>query len=128
MRDPLSIGFDLGGTQVRAALVAGGVVRRRAAVLTDVAGGPNAVVGQFRALAAEICDGVDFTRIKAIGIAAPGPMDTQTGIVDHIPTLPGWNEFLSANGLHRSSCARRSLRTTALQRLRRMETWRRKRP
>jgi glucokinase len=93
MRDPLSIGFDLGGTQVRAALVAGGVVRRRAAVLTDVAGGPNAVVGQFRALAAEICEGVDFTRIKAIGIAAPGPMDTQTGIVDHIPTLPGWNEF-----------------------------------
>ena len=93
MGDRLSIGFDLGGTQVRGALVEDGRVLKRSAVLTDVAGGPNAVVEQFRALAAEVCQGVDFTRIGAIGIAAPGPMDTETGIVDHIPTLPGWNEF-----------------------------------
>ena len=39
MAEALSLGFDLGGTQVRAALVQNGTVMQRAAGLTDVAGG-----------------------------------------------------------------------------------------
>ena len=54
MDAPVSLGFDLGGTQVRAALVRGGQVIKRAAQRTDVGGGPEAVLEQFRQLADEV--------------------------------------------------------------------------
>lgn len=85
-----SLGFDLGGTQVRAALVKEGEIVRRAALRTDVSGGPEAVMAQFQRLASEVMDGA---AIGAVGISAPGPLDTVAGIVDHIPTLPGWEQF-----------------------------------
>jgi glucokinase len=93
MAEELSLGFDLGGTQVRAALVENGAVLQRAAGLTDVAGGPDAVMRQFKALAEEVSQGVDPSSIRSVGIAAPGPLDSVSGIVDHIPTLPGWDGF-----------------------------------
>lgn len=86
----VSLGFDLGGTQVRAALVQGGVILRRAAMPTDVAGGPLAVMAQFRALADQV---VGSEAVQAVGLAAPGPLDTETGTVLRIPTLPGWDGF-----------------------------------
>lgn len=93
MAEPLSLGFDLGGTQVRAALVQGGQVLKRAALRTDVAGGPEAVMHQFQALAGEVTEGFPAGTLQAVGIAAPGPLDTIAGVVDHIPTLPGWEQF-----------------------------------
>jgi glucokinase len=91
MPAPLSLGFDLGGTQVRAALVQGGQVLKRAVLRTDVAGGPEAVMRQFQALAGEVIAGA--AQPQAVGIAAPGPLDTVAGVVEHIPTLPGWEQF-----------------------------------
>ena len=85
----LALGIDLGGTQVRAALVAEGRIVRRAAQRTDVAGGPEAVMAQFAALAGELAAG----EISAVGVATPGPLDTVSGVVDHIPTLPTWDGF-----------------------------------
>lgn len=93
MPEALSLGFDLGGTQVRAALVSGGAVLQRVSALTDVAGGPDAVMRQFRQLADEVSIGVDSGLIRAVGISAPGPLDSISGVVDHIPTLPGWDGF-----------------------------------
>jgi glucokinase len=93
MQERLSLGFDLGGTQTRAALVSGREVVSRAAVATDVAGGPEAVIAQFIRLASDVSAGVDRSLIKAVGIATPGPLDTVSGVVDHIPTLPGWDQF-----------------------------------
>lgn len=93
MDDRLSIGLDLGGTQVRAALVRSGQVLRRLATPTDVTGGPDAVLGQFRQLVASICDGDEFAQVAAVGLAAPGPLDTVSGVVDLIPTLPRWEQF-----------------------------------
>ncbi len=93
MEAPLSLGFDLGGTQVRAALVRNGQVLKRAALRTDVAGGPEAVMRQIGALAAEVSQDLTFGQPLAAGIATPGPLDTVAGIVDHIPTLPGWDQF-----------------------------------
>jgi glucokinase len=87
-----AIGFDLGGTQVRAALVRNGEVLARAAVATDLAG-PLAVMEQFRILATEVRGATEISEIGAVGICAPGPLDTVSGVVDHIPTLPGWEQF-----------------------------------
>lgn len=93
MQAPLSLGFDLGGTQVRAALVSDGRVLKRAAQRTDVAGGPEAVMRQLHTLAAEVTQDLSLRQPQAVGIATPGPLDTVAGIVDHIPTLPGWDQF-----------------------------------
>ncbi|MBY5406444.1 ROK family protein [Rhizobium leguminosarum] len=93
MTEEYSLGFDLGGTQVRAALVQNGAVLQRAAMLTDVAGGPDAVMQQFKTLADKVSRGLGQSSIKSVGIAAPGPLDTVSGVVDHIPTLPGWDGF-----------------------------------
>ena len=94
-----ALGFDLGGTQVRAALVEGGQVLRRAALRTDVAGGPEAVMEQFLRLGESVAD---KAAPVAVGIAAPGPLDTVTGVVDHIPTLPGWEGFALRDRLARA--------------------------
>ena len=73
---PLSVGFDLGGTQIRAALVEDGKVLGRASALTDVVGGPEAVIKQMQALVAQICSEADWERVVAIGMCAPGPLDS----------------------------------------------------
>ena len=98
----LAIGIDLGGTQLRAALVdLAGVIVCRAAVATDVAGGPKSIVGQMMQLCDEI--GVDRhkQRITGVGVSAPGPLDSERGIIISIPTLPGWEEFPLATTLAR---------------------------
>lgn len=93
MADAQAIGIDLGGTQVRAALVdRRGTVLARAAALTDVHGGPEAVVDQMRRLAGEV-SAASPGRTVAVGISAPGPLDSEAGTVLHIPTLPRWDGF-----------------------------------
>jgi glucokinase len=88
---PLAIGIDLGGTQVRAALVdAQGTLLARAAARTDAAGGPRAVVQQIRQLVAEVAAGVAPDALAGVGVCAPGPLDGPAGVVLGIPTLPGW--------------------------------------
>ena len=91
---PLAVALDLGGTQVRAALVDGdGVIHARAAELTDVAGGPGGVLVQMRRLASEVSGGLPQGALAGVGVCAPGPLDTETGTVLGIPTLPGWEDF-----------------------------------
>ena len=79
--------LDLGGTQVRAALVrADGTRLGRAAAQTPVADGPAAVVAACIAtlqLAREHAareDAAAVSRLVGIGISAPGPLNPWTGI------------------------------------------------
>ncbi len=88
---PLTVGVDLGASQVRAALVdADGTLRQRAAARTDVAGGPRGVVAQIAALVNEVSPGVDCATLAGVGVCSPGPLDSEAGVVLVIPTLPGW--------------------------------------
>jgi glucokinase len=93
MAGPRAIGIDLGGTQVRAALVADGTVLRRAAARTDVAGGPRAILAQFRALVDQVCGSDEWATLRGVGVSAPGPLDSETGTILGIPTLPHWTDF-----------------------------------
>lgn len=93
MTAPLTIGLELGGTQVRAALFEGGTILRHAKALTDVAGGPLAVMVQFERLIAQVCVGSEADAVRHVGISSPGPVDTTEGIVLGISTLPGWENF-----------------------------------
>lgn len=87
----LAVGIDLGGTQVRAALVdSDGSVRARAAARTDAVGGPLAVILQIQGLFAQVTDGVGTASLAGIGVSAPGPLDGEAGVILGIPTLPRW--------------------------------------
>jgi glucokinase len=89
-----AIGIDLGGTQVRVALVDDrGTVLKRAAARTDVAGGPRAVMAQFKLLIADIAGDEGLDSLSGVGVCAPGPLDSTTGTFIHVPTLPGWEDF-----------------------------------
>lgn len=90
---PLTVGIDLGGTQVRAGLAQDGQVLARASRPTDVAGGPRAIIAQFEALVAEVASRAGGRPLAGIGVSAPGPLDSASGVVLGIPTLPGWQDF-----------------------------------
>ncbi len=89
----LAVAVDLGGTQVRAALVdQTGAVLRRAAMATAAQGGPAAVTGQIAEAAAKVSQGVERARIVGLGICSPGPIDTERGVALGIPTLKGFED------------------------------------
>lgn len=89
----MAIAIDLGGTQIRAAVFAYGNILKRAALPTDVAGGPAAVLLQMETLIEQIFAGESVTECAGIGLATAGPVDTQAGVILGIPTLPGWQGF-----------------------------------
>jgi glucokinase len=89
------IAIDLGGTQLRAALVTkSGQIIAHERTATLVREGPDAVIGRMLRL-------VDTMRhalpagdtILGVGVCAPGPLDPFTGIVYAPPHLPGWHEI-----------------------------------
>jgi len=88
----LAIGVDLGGTQVRAALVdAGGVVLKRAALPTAAQSGPQAVVDQIGELVEDVARGLDAQKRIGVGLSSPGPLDADAGVALGIPTLRGFD-------------------------------------
>jgi glucokinase len=93
MNKDLTLGIDLGGTQLRVAVVdRSGKILRRAALATDVAGGPKAIIEQMIKLASDVGDGFQ-DRIGAAGVSSPGPLDLERGRTSDLPTLPGWFDF-----------------------------------
>ena len=87
------IAIDLGGTQLRAALIENGKILKRAALKTDAVGGPKAVMVQIKDVVSSICDNKSWGQVRAIGISAPGPLDSDTGQILSMPTLPNWEDY-----------------------------------
>lgn len=89
----VALSFDLGGTELRAALVNGaGDILSVLSIPTDAGGGPDAVIRQIEMLGARIlAERPDLMPI-GIGVGAPGPLDPEAGIVIGPPTLAGWHE------------------------------------
>ncbi|MGD9891781.1 MAG: ROK family protein [Dehalococcoidia bacterium] len=84
---------DLGGTKIYSV-----VSDRECAPLaddyrpTEVERGADAVIGRIaesiNAAATAVTTG--DRRLAAIGVAAPGPIDVERGLILHAPNLPGW--------------------------------------
>lgn len=90
----IAIGIDLGGTQVRAALVnRQGKLLARAEDLTDAEAGPDRVLAQIKALADDLIDVAGRASVVGIGVSTPGPIDTISGMARDIPTLAGFVDF-----------------------------------
>lgn len=90
----VAIGIDLGGTQVRAALVdRRGEILARQAERTDSRGGPSRVLSQIRQLVDNMISDAGSIDVIGVGVSAPGPIDTVTGVAANIPTLSGFADF-----------------------------------
>jgi len=89
---PVVIGVDLGGTQVRAALVQDGKLLSRVGYLTQDEDGFEAVMRRIKDAVLEAAQqgGALLEQVVGIGIGAPGPLDSRTGILFAPPNLKGW--------------------------------------
>jgi glucokinase len=86
-----ALGIDLGGTELRVALVAeSGTILSQCSTRTAAHDGPVAVLGQMRSLIDETMRGQD-TKLEGIGIGSPGPLDPFQGVVIHAPNLHHWS-------------------------------------
>jgi len=89
------IGIDLGGTNLKTALVDshGGIVEHDSRP-TDADAGPDAIMDDMVAAAETVIEkaGLDKGQVATAGIGVPGPMNWQTGIVFSPPNLKGWND------------------------------------
>ena len=93
MANKVALAFDLGGTELRGALVeSGGHVVAHASAPTMAVAGSEAVIGQIITLAADILAQRPQAEVVGIGVGAPGPLDPKAGIVIAPPTLAGWHD------------------------------------
>jgi glucokinase len=95
------LAIDFGGTRSRAALFDGELrLIRRAETLSRVNDGPETVLNRLIELSKSLTDSEDAP--ASIGIAAPGPLDTNTGVIIKAETLPGWSQVPIARTLSRA--------------------------
>ncbi|TIR26338.1 MAG: ROK family protein [Mesorhizobium sp.] len=88
----LALAFDLGGTELRGALIGrGGEVVARVSEPTMAEAGSETVIGRIIALAKKLLDDHPQAKVIGIGACAPGPLDPKAGIVIGPPTLSGWH-------------------------------------
>lgn len=105
MMGDLVTGLDLGGTKISAALAqSDGTVVQALVVPTDAAEGPDRVIrrmaGAVRTLLRD--SAATPSDLARVGVGAPGPVDSQRGMVWTAPNLPGWSEIPLADLLSKS--------------------------
>ncbi|MEI6097282.1 MAG: ROK family protein [Alphaproteobacteria bacterium] len=94
MEDRLTLGIDIGGTRIRAGLVAEhGSLLTRAEGVTPARASGEAVVQVVAQVVEAAIRGHDRAQIMAVGVGAPGPLDAMRGIAQATPTIEGFREF-----------------------------------
>jgi glucokinase len=93
MNDKVVAGIDIGGTKIAVALqtIQGKQVAARR-LLTNVALGPQKILENI-SLAIEEMLAETSTKLTAIGIGCPGPIDIERGLVLSPTNLPDWIDF-----------------------------------
>jgi len=93
---PYYLGIDVGGTNVKAGVLdAEGNSLSRVSVPTEAEEGPvRGVANICRAGEQAVAEaGLQRTDIRAVGLATPGTMDIQAGMLLNPPNLPGWDNL-----------------------------------
>ncbi|MBX5436558.1 MAG: ROK family protein [Alicyclobacillaceae bacterium] len=86
-----TVGVDVGGTKISAALLSDGTrIHSAVEVATEAEHGPDHVIARIVACVKRVLQGVNPSQVVGIGIGAPGPLDPQAGVVIAPPNLPGW--------------------------------------
>lgn len=85
----MRVGVDLGGTKIFAVAVEDGATTAETKSKTPVLGGPMAVVDAIASVVREATAG---GTLEAVGVGAPGVVDSDLGMVRRAPNLRGWIE------------------------------------
>src|SRR6266516_3300786 len=90
---PLVVGVDIGGTQIRTAVLQGAKLRSRVSIPTGADPTPDRIIPRvFGAVQQALNEAqVPLDQLAGIGVAMPGPLDNRTGVIYSPPNLPGWN-------------------------------------
>jgi|CXWL01.1.fsa_nt_gi glucokinase len=89
-------GIDLGGTKIRVLIADdAGNVLGDTRVPTLAHDGVEAVIGRVvqATIDAAAEAKVEMSAIRAVGVSAPGPVDTGDGVITDPPNLPGWHNI-----------------------------------
>ena len=90
----LVVGVDVGGTNVRSALVnERGEVLLRARQPTRAGGGVGVVLGQLSTAIEEVLVGAGNARVEGIGLASAGIIDMGRGVVTASPNIPEFQDL-----------------------------------
>ncbi len=88
----LIVAVDLGGTSIRAALCnTRGTILRQVSKPTLAGEGAERVFARIVESIRLVAD--DWTRVRGIGLGAPGPLDPKRGILLEAPNVPGMKDF-----------------------------------
>jgi glucokinase len=89
---PLVVGVDLGGTQIRTAVLRGPALLARVSMLTGDDSSPQSVIPRMVNAVHQVLADVHISieDIAGIGIGAPGPLNGRTGVVFSPPNLLNW--------------------------------------
>src|SRR5258708_28092549 len=92
---PLVVAVDLGGPQIRTAVLQGAKLLSRVGLLTGENRTPESVLPRLYNAVQQALDEAHVTldQIAGIGIPAPGPLDSRTGIIYSPPNMPRWNSI-----------------------------------
>ncbi len=89
---PLVVAVDLGGTQMRAGVLRGAEVLSQVVLQTGNRRPESMLPRAFAAVEQALQQtGAAIEQVAGIGIGAPGPLDSRTGIVFTPPNMPGWD-------------------------------------
>lgn len=92
------LAVDFGGTRTRAAVFdADCRMIRRAETSSQVEEGPDKTFRRLTALGQSLIR--PAMKLKAVGAAAPGPLDVEAGVIIKAETLPGWSDVPIADVL-----------------------------
>ena len=87
------LGFDIGGTKcavIKAEYADGNVnIAAKKKIPTQLDISPEDMIERLIAIADEMICG---EKIESIGISCGGPLDSENGIINGPPNLPGWND------------------------------------
>lgn len=88
-RSQKTLGLDLGGTKIAAAIVEDGKILARHQVPTPQSGFDAVVDAMAEAANKLLADAPDISRI---GVGSPGPLDYQAGKIIFAPNIPGMDD------------------------------------
>mgnify|MGYP001263959547 CR=1 FL=1 len=96
-------GVDLGGTNLRVAVAdQSGSTAGFLTCPTEAFAGPDVIIDRIVSMIRQslVRANVEATELVAVGVGAPGPLDSVSGVIHNEPTnLPGWNGIRLADRL-----------------------------
>ncbi|MCH8967040.1 MAG: ROK family protein, partial [Planctomycetes bacterium] len=103
MKPTVAIGIDLGGTNLRVAVVdKSGQILARQIEPTHAAQGPDVVMDRMVRLGDSMLGTLSLTRsdLVGVGVGCPGPLRIRDGCIIRTANLPGWNDVPLRDRLH----------------------------